>query len=201
VCYDLLHQQVRGPLMVVVPGGEDHSSFAIGKYEISNEDWNKYCFLSGKCAVDEDAPKEEPRTGLSLEQIRGYTEWLSGRTGKTYRLPTAEEWEYAARAQGQQPPKDFNCRVVMNGKVLKGGSLNQVSVGHQNGWGLQNYVGNAQELVVSGEQVIARGGAYLDRHSECGIDFRRSREQAETATGFRILREEVRSSAVAQGGQ
>ncbi|SFC26310.1 Serine/threonine protein kinase [Marinospirillum celere] len=195
ICFDMLHERVRGPLMVVVPGDEEQSSFAISKYEISNEDWNKYCFLSGQCPVDVDQDQDLPRTGLSIDDVRDYTEWLSARTDKTYRLPSLQEWHHAAYAQGQQPPRDYNCRVRLGGQVLKGDQINRVSTGHQNGWGLQNFIGNVQELTVSNGQLVAVGGSYQDPHAECGIDFTRNHSgAADGVTGFRLIREEVVST-------
>ncbi len=193
VCFDLIHDRVRGPLMVVVPGTGERQPFGISKYEISNEDYNKYCFLSGNCAVDADAPEDLPKTGLSREAIEAYVEWLSQRTGKSYALPTRKQWVYAARAGGDQPPRDFNCRVTLGDSVLKGTGLIDVTAGHQNGWGLKNYVGNAQELVRANGSWAVRGGAYRDPHAECSYELERAYNgDGNGTTGFRVVLEDIR---------
>ncbi|QBK05834.1 hypothetical protein DW355_14865 [Hylemonella gracilis] len=199
ICFDMLHDRVRGPLMVVVPPmGERGAAasggkyFAVSKYEVSNEDYNKFCFFSGQCPVDDRKAKTLPKVGLSEKEVLAYTAWLSERTGKTYRLPTRAEWLHAAGAAGQQPPKDYNCTVRLGGQVLKGDQLTSVSSGHQNGWGLQNFIGNAQELVLTGDRLQAVGASYQDPHAECSLNFVRDHTgRADEVTGFRLLLEDV----------
>jgi serine/threonine protein kinase/tetratricopeptide (TPR) repeat protein len=207
ICFDMLHDRVRGPLMVVVPPMEGSGAaaanrkfFAISKYEVSNEDYNKYCFFSGLCPVDDSKPKNLPKVGLSEKEVLAYTTWLSERTGKTYRLPTRAEWLHAAGAAGQQPPKDYNCMVRLGGQVLKGDQLTPVSSGHQNGWGLQNFIGNAQELVLSDGKLQAAGASYQDPHAECGLNFVRDHNgRADEVTGFRVLLEQVQPAMLQAG--
>ena len=112
-CYDWIGDGIRGPVMVVVPAGEAApAGFAISKYEISVNDFNKYCFLSKACEILK-GDKDYPVVGINVSQAEDYARWLSERTGQTYRLPTVNEWVYAAEAGGKQPQKDFNCSVVL----------------------------------------------------------------------------------------
>lgn len=190
-CFYYVAGNQRGPTMVVVPAGEGFDKpFAIGKYEITVRDYNRYCKLSRTCdPVNAQSPRL-PITGISLEQARAYVTWLAERTGENYRLPTASEWTYAANAAGDQPKKDFNCRVELGGQLLKGQGTMGVNTGKANGWGLYNYVGNVQEWVQSGEGVAARGGAFEDSFSKCDISLEKPHDgQADTATGFRVLLE------------
>ena len=191
ICFDIIGElgasSLNGPLMVVVPASEGISLFAISKYEISINDYNKYCLLSGECRrISGD--KNRPITSISISEAERYTGWLSQRTGNAYRLPTSAEWEHAANAAGKQPKKDFNCRVTLGDKTLKGTDLISVKSGMSNGWGLKNYLGNAQEWVKDGDSVRARGGAYSDALSNCEVSL--SREHggiADEITGFRVV--------------
>ncbi len=194
ICFDMIHPSTRGPLMVVVPNGEGiEKPFAIAKYEISVSDWSKYCIISRTCKpITDKARRNEPMTGITLQQAQDYAAWLSERTGKTYRIPTKNEWEYAASANGQQPKKDFNCRVSVSGKLIKGTGTVSVKSGNSNGWGLKNYVGNVQEWVIDGNATIVRGGAYTDAHAKCEITLERTHDgNADDTTGFRLIRDDV----------
>jgi len=203
ICYDFINTGWRGPQMVVVPaGGQVASSFAIGKYEVSVADWSKYCALTGNCTPVTDRSKfDDPITGITLQQAQQYVDWLSERTGKTYRLPSAEEWEYAASVGGELTAEapafrdikgQLNCRVTLGDKVLKGTGLATIKSGKPNKWGVYNFVGNVQEWVQEGSATSARGGAYSDAINNCDITTIRPHDgSADGITGFRVILEEV----------
>ena len=198
ICFDMIHAAARGPLLIVAPsGGEFERPFAISKYEISISDWSKYCILSGTCqAIKDQERRNEPITGISLQRAREYAAWLSERTGKTYRIPTRAEWEYAATANGKQPSRDYNCQVSAAGKLIKGTGAVSVRSGNSNGWGLKNYIGNVQEWVMDGDSTLAKGGAFTDAHTKCEISLERPHNGApDEITGLRLMREDVAPDA------
>ncbi|MCL2510683.1 MAG: formylglycine-generating enzyme family protein [Bacteroidales bacterium] len=76
------------------------SDFYIGKYPVTQAQWK---------AVMGSYPKELHNTGcddcpvdnVSWDDAQGFIKKLNAQTGKTYRLPTEAEWEYAARGGAQ----------------------------------------------------------------------------------------------------
>jgi hypothetical protein len=189
-CRDSLSETKNGPNLVVIPsGGPFAQPVAISKYEIRIGDYNTYCELSGTCTNKSGDPRL-PLTEVSIQQAQAYVDWLAESSGAAYRLPDALEWEYAANAGGQQPPKNFNCQVRQNNVLIKGIELMPVNTGDANGWGLVNYVGNAQEWVRAGSGWEARGGAYTNSMNQCDIKMSSTHDgQADSVTGFRVLRE------------
>lgn len=76
-----------------------NTSFAIGKYEVTVQQWNA-CADASACPRITQAANTNPTAPMrdvSWDDAQQYVKWLSTVSGKPYRLPTEAEWEYAAR--------------------------------------------------------------------------------------------------------
>jgi len=74
--------------------------FAVSKFEVTFDEWDA-CVEYGDCAGIEDSPYgrgRSPVINVTWAETKRYVAWLSRATGKTYRLLSEAEWEYAARA-------------------------------------------------------------------------------------------------------
>ena len=71
--------------------------FYIGKYEVTQGQWKAVMGTNPSYFKGDDLPVED----VSWNDAVSFCEKLSEMTGKTFRLPTEAEWEYAARG-GQQ---------------------------------------------------------------------------------------------------
>ncbi len=188
-CFDTISGE-PGPQLVVIPAGAGSARpFAITRYEISIGDYNRYCQASRECRPIGGSNKM-PLTGVSKAQADAYARWLSRVSGATYRLPSDNEWLFAARSDDSRPSGTANCLLRSGGQIIKGGAPNLVSTGPQNNWGLVNHVGNVQEWTLSGGALQARGGYFGDDAGNCAVTLRRPHPGgADRNTGFRLVRD------------
>jgi len=77
------------------------NAFAIGSHEITFEQYDQFCDDTRRTKPDDQewGRGSRPVVNVSWNDAVAYTNWLSKKTGKVYRLPTDAEWEYAARAK------------------------------------------------------------------------------------------------------
>jgi|GEM_PF-3321556 len=140
------------------------SDFYIGETEVTVSMWNAVMGL-GAPGADANRPKE----GVSFYQIQEFLDRLYVLTGKTYRLLTEAEWEFAAK--GGNPGREGNAEYPGNNhKYLFAGSnvhdevvantagVQNVKTKKPNILGIYDLCGNAEEWVYNSFDAALVGG-------------------------------------------
>jgi formylglycine-generating enzyme required for sulfatase activity len=186
------------------------SPIAVSTHEVTFAQWDA-CVASGGCKNYTPTDKgwgrgAHPVIMVSWNEAQDYLKWLSGKTGKTYRLPTEAEWEYAARGGTSTAywwGAKFDRSRVVSGKTA------EVGAHGANGFGLFDVTGNVTEWVEdcyvnsfkdapkdgsavksSGcSQRVIRGGGWKASSDELRIANRSrlSPSTRDTAIGFRVV--------------
>ena len=120
---DIFYDCANCPQMSVVPGGSfimglptsgpfddegpEHRvtidrHFAVGRFALTFDEWDA-CATDGACNRYKPSDQgwgrgRQPVINVSWNDAKAYVAWLSRKTGKSYRLLSEAEYEYAARA-------------------------------------------------------------------------------------------------------
>jgi formylglycine-generating enzyme required for sulfatase activity len=188
-------------------------SFAVGKYEVTQAEWD---------AVRAHNPSKfkgrlRPVEKVSWGEAKRFVRWLSERTGKEYRLLSESEWEYMARAGSttKYPWGDEIDSSKAKYDTQDGSEDGTVRVGFYsaNAFGVHDTVGNVFEWVedcwhktykdapIDGsawlsasegdcKKRVLRGGSWFSRSSSLGSANRRDSDASDGiyTFGFRIAR-------------
>ncbi len=188
--------------------------FYIGHYEVSNVEYNEY--LKSQQA-SENKSKEwnkefQPAVNISWNDANNYAKWLSRLTGKKYRLPTENEWEYAARAgattqyfwgdrdtshrkdawRKEYPDNAHNFAWI---KTNAQGITHTVGSKEPNPWGLYDILGNVSEWCSDNlnekDSRVLRGGSWASTPEQIRLSQREVKkiDFASNTTGFRLVLE------------
>jgi formylglycine-generating enzyme required for sulfatase activity len=187
--------------------------FYIDTYEVTNEDYMKFIRASGHRAPStwrngsyQPDTARQPVTGVLWEDAIAYAQWA----GK--RLPTEEEWEFAARGtDGRLYPWGTDWKAGLAN--AEGASHGMVDVGTYKGtspFGAYDMVGNAwewtasnfraypggrppQDLPACGELKVIRGGSYISTKDYATTTYRTGwcihGEKTYDQTGFRCVKD------------
>lgn len=188
------------------------NNFLIGRHEITFNEYDFFALETNRALPDDLGwgRGKRPVINISWDDAVAYANWLSKTTGKEYRLPTAAEWEYAARGNTtsnywwgnnkEDARERANCRLgcksfwdnYFDNKTQPVGSF------PPNDFGLYDTAGNVSEWIsdcadktpsVACQKRAVRGGSFASNvdaiavYSQVAI----SAHQSRRSIGFRLV--------------
>jgi formylglycine-generating enzyme required for sulfatase activity len=185
-------------------------NFFMSRYEVTQKQW--YTVMGTKPSkIDcESCPVQ----GVSWVEVQKFIRKFNARTGKTYRLPTEAEWEFAARGGNKDLAYEYSGSDVLT-KVgwysdNSDNKTHEVGQKQPNGLGLFDMSGNVSEWcldpykayiadttynVISTVEYdgsyVVRGGNFMQPTNTCRNTYRSSMnpKSKDAAVGFRLVME------------
>ena len=169
------------------------SPFYIGKYEVTQEEWEAVMGTNPSYFKDAKRPVEQ----VSWEDCQEFIRKLNEMTGMTFRLPTEAEWEYAARGGYYHDDYKYAGGIGVDAVAVydgnSGSKTHVVGTKSPNGLGLYDMSGNVWEWCQDcyydnyysnspqqdpcneiGTEHVIRGGAWSEEAFYCRASTRSS---------------------------
>ena len=119
-------------------------SFSMGKTEVTQGQWR--ALMGSNPSSFSNCGDNCPVERVSWEDAKQFVSRLSAKTGKTYRLPSEAEWEYACRAGGRHEYCGSDSADNVGWYSGNSGGATHAAAGKQaNAWGLHDMSGNVWE--------------------------------------------------------
>lgn len=145
----------------------------MGRFAVTFEEFDHYCILTGRALKPDEGWGRGtlPVLNVSFDEAIEYAGWHTIMFGQVARLPTGDEWEYAARAGSLTrfcwgdwiEPGDANFDETPGFGPFPVASL------RPNPWGLYNVMGNVAEWVQESESGACEAHRRLaSRHATRG---------------------------------
>ena len=184
--------------MVEIPASQEIKSFRIGKYPVTQI---QYQAVMGANPSYFQGNPQNPVENVSYDDAEAFCHKLSKATGKTYRLPTEAEWEYACRA-GTTTDYYFGDDYRQLGDYAwYNGNSRQTThpVGEKkpNAWRLYDMSGNVWEWC---KDAVNRGGSWGNLPILCRSASRLNNGRRDLRSfnyGFRVV-ETIRPTLLAE---
>ena len=129
--------------------------FSISSVEVTNFMYNKF---DPEHKNNTNNPNS-PVVDINIEDAKNYISWLSKKTGIKYRLPTIDEWQYAALAGTNAGVIHSVCEYANLKSCNDLNSISAVGSYLANNWGLYDMYGNVWEMT-NGADLSIVGGSW-----------------------------------------
>jgi hypothetical protein len=186
------------PDVIEVPGGPTGTLY-FARFEVTNRQYLMFCSRTSRprpAAPYWGRHDRYPVVNVTWQDASAYCRWLAKETGRPYRLPTAGEWEHAARGGVQVPGVyPWGDEDPLGRSCFGKGLLCPVGSYKPNAYGLHDLAGSVAEWCGDGQgdSRFVKGGSWatpvvspeklaIATRDELGID------KARNEVGFRVVR-------------
>ena len=129
-------------VMVHIPG----KNYEMGQYEVTQHEWK--AVMGNNPSKFGDCGDNCPVERVSWDDIQVFLKKLNAKTGKQFRLPTEEEWEYACNGGSHAKYCGGDSIDAIGWHVgNSGGRTHPAGQKQANGYGLYDMTGNVWEWV------------------------------------------------------